>query len=222
MTENLARPPSRLFLEARERPASEGGPYRGRKRACRAWDVCLVVGFVCGAASLSGGCSVRRRPSIPWATAVQVRPVPPAAKPETSSAPEEALPELRLELPASLSHLIIVRSAPPPPRARVNGPPSAGAGNDVEKLESPTLAPPISPQESALARQQAKQSLDIAEKNLALARGKNLNAVQTDLVSKISSFIKDAREATQSADWSRARSLAKKAQVLSEELADSL
>jgi hypothetical protein len=165
---------------------------------------------------------MRKRPSIPWATAVQVRPVAPAQAPEANSAPEDALPELRLELPASLNHLIIVRSAPPPPRQRVNGPPSAGAGNDVEKLESPMLAPPISPQESAVARQQANQSLGIAEKNLALARGKNLNAVQTDLVSKISSFIKDAHEAAQSADWSRARSLAKKAQVLSEELADSL
>ena len=182
----------------------------------------LVIFLVCCAAVVSGGCSVRKRPSIPWATAVQVRPVAPAQAPETNNVPEDALPELRLELPASLSHLIIVRSAPPPPRQRVNGPPSAGTGNNAEKLESPVLAPPLTPQESAVARQQANQSLGIAEKNLALARGRNLNAVQTDLVSKISSFIKDAREAAQGADWSRARSLAKKAQVLSEELADSL
>jgi hypothetical protein len=53
-------------------------------------------------------------------------------------------------------------------------------------------------------------------------RGKNLNAAQSDLASKIRGFIKDAREAAQIADWSRARSLAKKAQVLSEGLADSL
>jgi hypothetical protein len=84
------------------------------------------------------------------------------------------------------------------------------------------LAPPITPQESVVAQQQANQSLSIAEKNLALTRGKNMNAAQADLVSKIRSFIKDAREAAQSADWSRARSLAKKAQVLSEELAGSL
>jgi hypothetical protein len=49
-----------------------------------------------------------------------------------------------------------------------------------------------------------------------------LNAAQSDLASKIRGFIKDAREAAQIADWSRARSLAKKAQVLSEELAGSL
>ena len=58
--------------------------------------------------------------------------------------------------------------------------------------------------------------------NLGAARGKTLSAVQRDLVSKIQGFIKDAREAAQITDWSRARSLAKKAQVLSEELASSL
>jgi ribosome-binding protein aMBF1 (putative translation factor) len=84
------------------------------------------------------------------------------------------------------------------------------------------IAPQLTPQESAVAQQQTNQSLSIAEKNLESARGKNLNAAQSDLVSKIRGFIKDAREAAQIADWSRARSLAKKAQVLSEGLADSL
>jgi hypothetical protein len=49
-----------------------------------------------------------------------------------------------------------------------------------------------------------------------------LNPTQSDLVSKIQGFLKDAREAAQAGDWSRARSLAKKALVLSEELAASL
>jgi ribosome-binding protein aMBF1 (putative translation factor) len=89
-------------------------------------------------------------------------------------------------------------------------------------LEAPTIALQVTPQESAVAQQQTKHSLGIAEKNLESARGKNLNAAQSDLVSKITGFIKDAREAAEIADWSRARSLAKKAQVLSEELAGSL
>jgi hypothetical protein len=220
MTENPVRPLARLFQEAREQPASEGGPYKGKKRADRSSDAYLVVVFLCCAASLSGGCSVRKRPSIPWAAAVQVRPVTPAQAPEANNAAEDALPELRLELPASPNHLIIVRGAPPRPPVKTA--PSVGSGNDAEKLEPPTIAPPFTPQELAAAQQQTNQSLGIAEKNLALARGKNLNAVQTDLVSKIKGFIKDAREAAQGTDWIRARSLAKKAQVLAEELADSL
>jgi len=98
----------------------------------------------------------------------------------------------------------------------------ATAGNDSEKPEPPTIAPQLRPQESAIARQQTDESLNIAEKNLGAARGKTLSAAQTDLVSKIRGFIKDAREAARITDWSRARSLAKKAQVLSEELASSL
>jgi len=162
---------------------------------------------------------MRKRPGIAWATAVQVRPLTPAQT-EMTSVPEDLLPELRLELPASPSHLIIVRGAPPRPRG--SAPPSVGTGNDTEKVDSPMIAPQISPQESVAAQQQTNLSLNIAEKNLASARGKNLNAAQSDLVSKIRGFIKDAREAAQSMDWSRARSLAKKAQVLSEELSGSL
>jgi hypothetical protein len=84
------------------------------------------------------------------------------------------------------------------------------------------IAPQLTPQESAAAQQQTNLSLGIAEKNLQSVHGKNLNAAQSDLVSKIRGFIKDTREAVQIADWSRARSLAKKAQVLSEELRGSL
>jgi len=84
------------------------------------------------------------------------------------------------------------------------------------------ISPQLTPQESAVAQQQANQSLGIAEKNLASVRGKKLNSTQSDLISKITGFIKDAREAANIADWSRARSMAKKAQVLSEELAGSL
>jgi hypothetical protein len=163
---------------------------------------------------------MRKRPAILWATEVQVKPVTQPRTAEASSVPDDLLPELQLELPPFPDHLISVRSAPP--RPRVSAPPTAATGNDAEKLEAPTIALQVTPQESAVAQQQTKQSLGIAEKNLESARGKSLNAAQSDLVSKITGFIKDAREAAQIADWSRARSLAKKAQVLSEELAGSL
>ncbi len=163
---------------------------------------------------------MRRRPDIAWATAVQVKPVMQPHTVETSGVSDDPLPELQFELPPFPSHLISVRMAPP--RPRTNTPASGITGNDAEKLGAPMIAHQLTPQESAIAQQQTNQGLSIAEKNLESARGKNLNAAQSDLVSKIRGFIKDAREAAQIADWSRARSLAKKAQVLSEELADSL
>lgn len=84
------------------------------------------------------------------------------------------------------------------------------------------IAPQLTARETATAQQEANQSLSVAERNLLATRGKNLNPTQSDLVSKIKGFLKDAREAAQAGDWVRARSLAKKAQVLSEELAASL
>ncbi|OLB38004.1 MAG: hypothetical protein AUH11_07495 [Acidobacteria bacterium 13_2_20CM_57_17] len=149
-----------------------------------------------------------------------VRPTAQLRSAEENSASEDPLPDLRFELPTVPGRLIGLRPVPPRPR---NGTASnATAGNDPEKPEAPTIAPQLTPQESAVAQQQTNESLNIAERNLGAARGKTLTAAQTDLVSKIRSFIKDAREAAQITDWSRARSLAKKAQVLSEELASSL
>jgi len=149
-----------------------------------------------------------------------VRPVAQTPATEGNGVSDDPLPELRFELPAVPGRLIGIHPVPPRPR---NGTASiATAGNDPEKPEAPTIAPQLTPQESAVAQQQTNESLNIAERNLGAARGKTLTAAQTDLVSKIRSFIKDAREAAQITDWSRARSLAKKAQVLSEELASSL
>jgi len=175
---------------------------------------------LCCAAFVLGGCAMKKRPSVPWATAVQVKPVLQAHNAGASDAAADLGPELRVDFPPFPNHLIPIRSAPPRPRASTA--PITNSGGDADKLEAPLIAPQLTPQESAVAQRQTNQSLGIAEKNLASARGKTLNAAQLDLASKIRGFIKDAREAAQSADWSRARSLANKAQVLSEELAGSL
>jgi len=163
---------------------------------------------------------MRKQPAIHWATAINVRPVTQARSVEANSDREDPPPELRFELPPFPGTLITVRSAPPRPRG--NTPPAATPENNGEKFGTTMISPQLTPQESAVAQQQANQSLGIAEKNLASVRGKKLNSTQSDLISKITGFIKDAREAAKIADWSRARSMAKKAQVLSEELAGSL
>ncbi|HSC44329.1 MAG TPA: hypothetical protein VLC94_00800 [Candidatus Acidoferrum sp.] len=82
--------------------------------------------------------------------------------------------------------------------------------------------PDLTTQESASLQQETNESLNAAERNLKAASGKSLTAAQSDLASKVRSFISDAREAGHAGDWARARDLAKKAQVLSEQLADSL
>jgi len=175
--------------------------------------------LICCTGALLGGCSMRRRPSIPWATAIQVRPVNLPQAATAKEIPEDPIPDLHLEFAAFPSRLMTTRGVPP--RPRVPAATSAGAGADSESAGSSLITPQLSAEETAAARQQTNQNLNIAEKNLQSARGKRLNAVQTDLVSKIRGFLKDAREAAQVGDWARARSLSKKAQVLSEELVAS-
>ena len=175
-------------------------------------------------AFLSGGCIgfFHRRPHVQWATAVQVRPLPQAHTVPTDD-PEFDAPVINPDLAPLAAVMVPIRTAPPRPHINPAPAPAASApAADAEKPEAPTIAAQLSKEESAAAQQETNQSLDIADKNLASAQNKKLNAAQNDLVSKIKGFLKDAREAAQAGDWARARNLAKKAQVLSEELARSV
>lgn len=167
------------------------------------------------------GCLFRRRPAVPWATAIQVRPLP---QPRTfpPDDPEFEAPVFILDLSSLAAMMVPVRSVPPRPRVAAPPSPTPAAPVAEEKPEAPTIAPQLTQEESAAAQQETNESLGIAERNLASTQGKRLNASQSDLVSKIKGFLKDAREAAQAGDWARARNLAKKAQVLSEELVRSV
>jgi len=57
---------------------------------------------------------------------------------------------------------------------------------------------------------------------MGASEGKALNAAQQDLASKVRSFMAEAKEAARTGDWIRARNAAKKAEVISQELAGSL
>ena len=177
-------------------------------------------------AFLSGGCITlfHRRPNIPWATAVQVHPTLQSHAANGDGAGDLDAPEIGLDLAPLVAVMAPIRSVPP--RPKVNPPPAPAAtapAADAEKgPEAPTIAAQLSKEEFPAAQQETNQSLDIAEKNLASTRNKQLNPAQSDLVSKIKGFLKDAREAAKAGDWARARNLAKKAQVLSEELVRSV
>ncbi len=179
----------------------------------------IFLGVVGSVAILMSGCAARKQPTIPWSTAVLVRPIVPQHPAPTGNL-EDPVPDLQLELPPPPAPLP-TRTPPAPVRARSVAPapsPSPAGG----KPDTPQIIPGLSSQESAALRQQTDQSLSSAERNLAATAGKSLNATQSDLASKVRSFISDAREAGRAGDWARARELAKKAQVLSEELVGSL
>jgi hypothetical protein len=178
----------------------------------------IFFGVFGAAAILLSGCAARKKTTIPWSTAVLVRPV----MPQLSSAPddlEDPVPELKLEIPPPPPSL---STRPVPPRPRRIAPPATNQNTAPEKTDNPQIVPELTTQVSSALQREANQTLATAERNLAATAGKSLDATQSDLASKVRSFIFDAREAGRAGDWERARDLAKKAQVLSEELAASL
>jgi hypothetical protein len=177
----------------------------------------IFIGMLGAAAILASGCAARKKPSIPWSTAVLVRPIVPPHPSDTGEV-EDPFPDLNVVIPPPLAP-VGTRAVPSRPRISV---PATNQNVPPAKPDTPQIVPDLSTQESASLQRETEQSLSAAEHNLAATAGKSLNAVQSDLASKVRSFISDAREAGRAGDWGRSRDLAKKAQVLSQELAGSL
>jgi hypothetical protein len=170
-------------------------------------------------AILVSGCAEQKKPAIHWGTAVLARPTlvrQPTADPVQLAEDE---PDLQLEIPPAVPPLPSGRAVPPKPRPAAS--PSSTPSPSPAKRDPPEIVPELTTQESAALRSETEQSLGAADRNLTAATGKTMNTVQTDLASKVRSFIAEAREAGQSGDWARARNLAKKAQLLSDELIGS-
>jgi hypothetical protein len=182
----------------------------------------LAPVFCLCAMLVATGCSPRKNNARTWRGAGLLRPslpvtISPNPKPLTDDS-VDPVPELRLELPPP-PPLLAVRSEPARPHV---APPPAPESAVSKKPEVPVIAPQLTPAETTSARQQMYASLSVAEKNLARSQGRQLNSTQSDLAAKVKGFIGDARSAGRTGDWTRARSLATKAQVLSEELVASL
>jgi len=173
------------------------------------------------AASILSGCAVQQKPkakTFPWASAKSVRPVLPGSASASKVAVDEFLVDVTLDVPPPPSSLTAVQNMPLRPRV-----PSVASGpSAASRPEPPQIAPQLTAQETAAAQQQTNLSLSIAERNIAASQGRTLNPTQSDLASKVRSFVTEARDAAHVGDWTRASSAAKKAQVLSEELAASL
>jgi hypothetical protein len=177
---------------------------------------------LCVVAAVLNGCAAEKKTkarSFPWATAKSVRPVLPKTLWSSPDATMEAfLAEFELDAPPPPSPLAAIQNAPPRPRVTV----APSGPSSPSRPEAPQIAPQLTAEETAAAEQQTNLSLSIAERNITASRGRMLNATQSDLASKVRSFVTEAREAAHVGDWTRATNAAKKAQVLSEELARSL
>jgi hypothetical protein len=191
-------------------------PRRSTPRSAAVVRVCLASVFL--VAVVFSGCAERKRPSLPWQTASIVHPRIPEISATDSDVAEEEAPELRLDLsPPEVNFPLVPIARPLRPRV----PTPQAAPVEPSKTQSPFVAPQLSAEESSTAQQQTMNSVAVAEKGLAAAQGKSLSPSQSDMASKITGFIADARAAGATGDWTGAQTLARKAQLLAEELVKS-
>lgn len=162
------------------------------------------------------GCFTQKSPAHRFTSAALARPIVP---PSTTVDGMVEPPDIPLEFGSFPVRLGAPRN--PPPRPRV-APTLAPESAKEEKLAEPLISPELSDEQLAAAKIETQRSLNAAEQNLALTQGRQLNAAQEDVTSKIRGFVDASREAMKNGDWQRARNLAKKAEVLSKELSGSL
>ena len=73
--------------------------------------------------------------------------------------------------------------------------------------------------QASIQRETANQMLDSTQENLKKIAGRQLTSSQQDMVNQIQQFVKQSKDAVTAGNFDRARTLAWKAQLLSEELA---
>ena len=143
--------------------------------------------------------------------------------PDTNATPPET--------PVPLAPAVAGSSAPPvqlvpaePLAPRKPGGESAEAASPPSAHPAaPQISPQISPGDQAAYERRTNDDVSVTQKNLDMAKGKQLSAAQRDLIEKIRSFVyPQSRDASKDGDWARAQNLAQKARLLSAELINSL
>ncbi len=91
-------------------------------------------------------------------------------------------------------------------------------GNPADAAAAMAIGPDVSSAEAARDRQSTNQSLDTTEKQLKSLEGRSLSSDEQAILAQIKTFISQSRKAITEGDYERASNLAKKAQLLTDEL----
>lgn len=168
--------------------------------------VFAMVGF--------GGCP--KQPVKPKFTQVGVtqQPHEPFRQDDPIVPPQVDSPDLPYFAPLMSSAL----SDPPRPPAARRATATTEPLPEPTKPEAPQISPQLSPEEKARAQASTDADMKAAQQALDTAAHHTLNATQQDMSDKITSFLTQARDAINVADWLRAKNLAQKAHVLADEL----
>jgi hypothetical protein len=130
--------------------------------------------------------------------------------PSTDSAPSTSSPTAQASAPVAAGSAPASTTAPNcPPTKKVIVPEGSTPEPSIQ-LAGGSADPP--------ARDNAKQLLQSTEDNLKKIEGQQLTSNQRDMVTQIRQFITQSKQATEDGDLESARTLAWKAQTLSQEL----
>jgi hypothetical protein len=162
-----------------------------------------------------GGCFTKRQPTVHLTGVVLAHPVLPSG---TASESAGEAPDIEVDAMAMPPRLAVPRAGPARPHVAPAPPAEPPA---TEKAAEPILLPELTPEQANAAKAETQRSLDAAESTLAQAQGKQMNATQRDVASKVRGFMDSAREAMRNGDWARAKNQARKAEVLAQQLAEN-
>jgi len=167
---------------------------------------------LCAGVVWCSGCFTKKPAAVHMTGIVLAHPLTPNGV--ANETPGDA-PDLEVEALEMPPRLAAPRGGPARPRV-VAAPAVEPAA--VEKAAEPMILPDLTADQLNAAKTEAQQSLDAAEAKLREIQGKQLNATQEDVASKVRGFMDSAREAMKNADWVRAKNQAKKAEVLAMQL----
>jgi hypothetical protein len=162
-----------------------------------------------------GGCFTKKPATAHMTRIVLAHPLTPSGM--TNESLGDA-PDLEVESVEMPPRLAAPRSGPARPHVAA-APPAEPA--PLEKAAEPMILPDLTTDQLNAAKAETQQSLDAAEAKLGQTQGKQLNATEEDVASKVRGFMESAREAMKNGDWVRAKNQAKKAEVLAMQLARS-
>jgi len=163
-----------------------------------------------------GGCLFTAKPQKPKFVRTGITR-PPLTQPRDSDAPvPDVAPNEATHVAAQF--VIVVPERPTPPR-RVMA--SSEPEPEPAKPAPLQISPQLSQQEVSRLQGDIENDLRSARLNLNSVVGKRMNSFQQELADKVHSFMDQTRDAQSASDWVRARSLAEKARIVSEDLVRS-
>ncbi len=167
------------------------------------------------------GCWFRKnKPRVFVPPPVQVRPVSLPPQPELPEPPGFDV-KIATQRPEFVPDLPTLPPPPAPPKRPVIAAPKAPPPPQLEPLPTPRLGQIFTAEQLREYNRTLDDSLERVRRTLAVIAGKSLNAEQTEAANRIRTFLRQA-EQTREQDLVTAASLARRADVLAQDLAARL